>query len=144
VLATQRIPLGRRREDASTAEDRVACALAEKCHRGLGRKWLQARQGSDASQEPLTGETPEELRSRGVCDKCHTMSKGKATISDVLRRAIKQSKRPLLVIERESGVSRGSMMRFVRGDQSLRLDIADKLAAYFGLKVSAAKGRKAR
>jgi plasmid maintenance system antidote protein VapI len=72
------------------------------------------------------------------------MSRSKATISDVLRRTIRESKKPLLVIERETGVARGSVMRFVRGDQSLRLDIADKLAAYFGLKVSAAKGRKAR
>jgi plasmid maintenance system antidote protein VapI len=72
------------------------------------------------------------------------MSKSKATISNVLRKTIRESGIPLLVIERETGVARGSVMRFVRGDQSLRLDIADKLAAYFGLKVSAAKGRKAR
>ena len=74
----------------------------------------------------------------------HTMSKNKQPISDVLRKTIADSGIPLLVLERETGVKRASVMRFVRGDQSLRLDIADKLAAYFGLKVSAAKGRKVR
>jgi len=36
-------------------------------------------------------------------------------------------------LARETGVQRLSIMRFVRGVQSLRLDVADKLAAYFGL-----------
>ena len=36
-------------------------------------------------------------------------------------------------LERETGVKRQSLMRFVRGEQSLRLDMADRLAAYFGI-----------
>lgn len=44
-----------------------------------------------------------------------------------------KSKLPLLVIERETGVKRQSIMWFVRGERSLRLDMADKLAAYFGM-----------
>jgi plasmid maintenance system antidote protein VapI len=39
------------------------------------------------------------------------------------------------MIEREAGVQRASVMRFLRGEQSLRLDVADRLAAYFGLKL---------
>jgi hypothetical protein len=32
-------------------------------------------------------------------------------------------------------------MRFLRGEQSLRLDVADKLAAYFGLELVRRKRR---
>jgi plasmid maintenance system antidote protein VapI len=54
-------------------------------------------------------------------------------ITDVLRRAILDSGLPLLRIEQDTGVQRASISRFVRGERSLRLDMADKLAAYFGL-----------
>jgi plasmid maintenance system antidote protein VapI len=63
-------------------------------------------------------------------------SKQRSPISDLLRRTIADSNVPLLVLQRETGVTRASIMRFVRGDQSLRLDVADKLAAYFGLKLA--------
>ena len=59
----------------------------------------------------------------------------KAPISDLLRKTIADCGVPLLVLERETGVQRGSIMRFVRGDQFLRLDMADRLAAYFGLEL---------
>jgi plasmid maintenance system antidote protein VapI len=60
----------------------------------------------------------------------------KATpISDVLRRAILDSGLPLLRIAKETGVQRASLSRFVRGKNSLRLDMADKLATYFGLEL---------
>jgi hypothetical protein len=39
----------------------------------------------------------------------------------------------LLAIEKATGVKRQSMMKFVRREQSLRLDLADKLAAHFGI-----------
>lgn len=38
-----------------------------------------------------------------------------------------------MVLERETGVSRGSIMRFLRRRQFLRLDMADRLARHFGL-----------
>ncbi len=38
-------------------------------------------------------------------------------------------------MERETGVARASIMRFVRGSQSLRLDMAERLAAHFGLEL---------
>jgi plasmid maintenance system antidote protein VapI len=34
-------------------------------------------------------------------------------------------------------LKRASIMRFLRGEQSLRLDMADRLAAYFGLELRA-------
>jgi transcriptional regulator with XRE-family HTH domain len=55
------------------------------------------------------------------------------TISDVLRDIIRQSGKSQYVIERATGVKRASIMRFLRGETSLRLDKADALAAYFGL-----------
>lgn len=59
----------------------------------------------------------------------------KSPISDILRRTIADSGIPLLVLQRETGVTRASIMRFVRGDLHLRLDTADKLAAYFELEL---------
>jgi plasmid maintenance system antidote protein VapI len=56
-----------------------------------------------------------------------------APISDLLRRTISGSGVPYQTLERATGVQRGSIMRFVRGTQSLRLDKADRLAAHFGL-----------
>jgi plasmid maintenance system antidote protein VapI len=63
-------------------------------------------------------------------------------ISDVLRRAILDSGLPLLRIAQETGVERASISRFVRGERSLRLDKADRLAAYFGLTLVPIKTRK--
>jgi plasmid maintenance system antidote protein VapI len=69
------------------------------------------------------------------------MRKIKPPISDLLRKTIAKSGVPYLALERETGVVRTSIMRFVRGDQYLRLDAADALAAYFGLEL--VKKRKA-
>ncbi len=64
---------------------------------------------------------------------------GAAPISDVLRRTIAQAVQSgqtnYLALERETGVTRASIMRFVRGRQSLHLGMADKLAAHFGLEL---------
>jgi plasmid maintenance system antidote protein VapI len=57
------------------------------------------------------------------------------TLSDVLRRAIVESGAALIALERATGVQRMSIARFLRGETSLRLDKADKLAAYFGLEL---------
>lgn len=57
-------------------------------------------------------------------------------ISDVLRRAILDSGLSLLRIAGATGVDRASISRFVAGKRSLRLDMADKLAAYFGLELT--------
>jgi plasmid maintenance system antidote protein VapI len=56
-------------------------------------------------------------------------------MTEVLRRAIVEGGVPYKRLERETGVTRASIMRFVEGRQSLRLDMADKLAEYFGLEL---------
>jgi plasmid maintenance system antidote protein VapI len=60
-------------------------------------------------------------------------------ISDLLRRtiaaAVASGRTSYKALERGTGVTRASIMRFVRGSQSLRLDKADRLAAYFGLEL---------
>jgi plasmid maintenance system antidote protein VapI len=60
-------------------------------------------------------------------------------ISDLLRRtiraAVEAGRTNYKALERETGVTRASIMRFVRGSQSLRLDMADRLAGRFGLEL---------
>jgi len=68
--------------------------------------------------------------------------KSNSPITDLLRKTVAESGIPLLVLQRETGVKRGSIMRFLRGDQSLRLDKADALAAYFGLRLVKQRRRK--
>jgi plasmid maintenance system antidote protein VapI len=69
-----------------------------------------------------------------------------APLSDLLRqtivRAIDQERASYLGLERETGVARASIRRFVNGERTLRLDMADRLAAFFGLELRAKrKGR---
>jgi plasmid maintenance system antidote protein VapI len=61
--------------------------------------------------------------------------RSKSPISDLLRRTIAESGIAYYSLEREIGVKRSSILRFVRGEQSIQLDLADRLAAYFGLKL---------
>jgi plasmid maintenance system antidote protein VapI len=70
------------------------------------------------------------------------MRKRVAPITDLLRDTIIVSGIALKALERETGVKRASIMRFVAGKQSLRLDMADRLAAYFGLELKRAKRTK--
>jgi hypothetical protein len=65
-----------------------------------------------------------------------------APITDLLRKTIIDSGIPLLQIEHETGVQRASLSRFVRGKNSLRLDIADRLASYLGLELRTTKKPK--
>ena len=58
-----------------------------------------------------------------------------ATISEVLRKAIADSGMSDLAIQKATGVNRQSIARFMRGETGLRLDVADRLAAYFGIEV---------
>jgi transcriptional regulator with XRE-family HTH domain len=70
------------------------------------------------------------------------MNETTSPISERLRRAIVEGGIPLLKVEQETGVQRASLSRFVNGKQSLRLDIADKLAIYFGLELRAKRKGK--
>ena len=59
------------------------------------------------------------------------------SITDLLRQtilaAITAGQTTYKGLERETGVTRASIMRFATGRRSIRLDMADKLAAHFGL-----------
>ena len=53
----------------------------------------------------------------------------------VLKQSIKNSSMSFKALERETGVKRQSLMKFMRDEQSLRLDMADRLAAFFKLEI---------
>jgi plasmid maintenance system antidote protein VapI len=67
------------------------------------------------------------------------MSNATMTMTDLLRRtileAIDAGRANYKALERETGVTRASIMRFATGKRSIRLDMADKLAAHFGLEL---------
>ena len=54
----------------------------------------------------------------------------------VLLRALKESRQSLYAIAKATGVHKTALGRFVAGKQSLRLDIADKLAKHLGLELT--------
>ncbi|MBW7866501.1 MAG: helix-turn-helix transcriptional regulator [Candidatus Hydrogenedentes bacterium] len=55
------------------------------------------------------------------------------TISDILKEAIVDSGLPHRQIGLRAGVNRISVMRFMRGDTSITLEQAERLAEFFGL-----------
>ncbi len=57
------------------------------------------------------------------------------TATEALRQAIAESGMNFLQLEKHTGVLRQSLMKFVRGEQSLRLDVADKLMEALGVRV---------
>lgn len=63
------------------------------------------------------------------------------TMTDLLREAIAECDLSFKALERETGVIRQSLMKFATGEQTIRLDAADKLAEYFGLEVVKRKAR---
>ena len=65
----------------------------------------------------------------------------RSPITALLKRTITESGIPYKALERETGVKRSSIQRFVDGRQSIRLDLADRLVAYFGLRILAEKKR---
>lgn len=60
------------------------------------------------------------------------MNRNRQTMTKLLRKAISEAD-SLLGIEKATGVKRQALARFVRCEQSLRLDLADKLAEHFGI-----------
>ncbi len=55
-------------------------------------------------------------------------------MTELLTQALRECE-SLNAVERATGVKRHSLAKFMRGEQSLRLDLADKLAAFFGLEL---------
>lgn len=63
------------------------------------------------------------------------MSKNKPTLTDVLKAAIKQSGLTCYRIAKDTGIDEANLGRFIRGEMSVRLDKADVLAEYLGLRL---------
>lgn len=61
------------------------------------------------------------------------------TISGQLREAIERSGESRYAIAQATGVNQAALSRFVRGQSGLTSDSIDKLAAYLGLELTAAK-----
>ena len=70
-----------------------------------------------------------------------TKRKKSRTMTETLRQAITDSGLAFIEIERQSGVLRQTLMKFARNEQSLRLDMADKLAEFFALELVERKGK---
>ena len=68
--------------------------------------------------------------------------KAKDTMTKLLKQALSEAD-SLRAVERATGVKNPSLVRFLQGKQSLRLDLADKLADHFGI-VSRRSRRKGR
>ena len=68
----------------------------------------------------------------------------KQTITETLRRAVNESELTFLGLEQQTGLTRQSLMKFARGEQSLRLDKADKLAEFFGFEIVRRRKRKVK
>jgi len=69
-------------------------------------------------------------------------TKSTQPFTEALKKAIRDSEMSFLGLEAATGVKRQSLMKFMRGEQSLQLDYADRLADYFGMKVSQRKKGK--
>ena len=78
---------------------------------------------------------------RRVCSLCYIMPK-RTPITDLLRETIQESGLPFLTMEQETGVLRQSLMKFARGESTIHLEAADKLAEFFGLELGPAKRPK--
>ena len=66
--------------------------------------------------------------------------KRQPTMTELLRKALAECK-SLRAVDKATGVKRQAMALFLAGKQSLRLDKADALAAYFGIESRRRKGR---
>jgi len=62
-------------------------------------------------------------------------------MTDVLRTAIQESGLTRYRIATDTGIGETSLMRFMRGETSLRLDRADALAEYLGLELVKRKAK---
>lgn len=57
------------------------------------------------------------------------------TMTEILRERVSACGISFYRLELDTRVSRQSLMKFARGEQTLRLDQADKLARYFSLEL---------
>ncbi len=61
------------------------------------------------------------------------------TMTEALKLGIERSGMTWYQLEKATGLQRASLMRFYAGRHALRLDLADKLAAYLGIEVTMPK-----
>ncbi len=64
-----------------------------------------------------------------------TKSNRQPTLTEVLRAAIGQSGVTCYRVAKATGIDPANLGRFLSGDMSIRLDKADRLAAYLGLRL---------
>lgn len=63
------------------------------------------------------------------------------TMTELLRNALGTAD-SIRGVAKAAGLNHASLVRFVNGGQSLRLDLADRLAAYFGIECRPGRRRK--
>lgn len=63
-------------------------------------------------------------------------------LTDAIRRAIRRSEKTRYRIAKESGVSAGQLSRLASGEQGMRVETIETLAAYLGLEVVLRPKRK--
>lgn len=63
------------------------------------------------------------------------MPRRRLSISDALRKTIRDSGESQIGIARATGVGQGSLSRFLAGRYSLTLDTVDRLAKHLGLEL---------
>jgi hypothetical protein len=68
-------------------------------------------------------------------------SKPKPTMTGALKQAIQESGLTLYRIAKDTGIVGTSLLRFMQGETSLRLDKADVLADYLGLELTKRKAK---
>ena len=62
------------------------------------------------------------------------------TLTEALRAALADEE-SLRAVERQTGVQMASLVRFTKGQRSLRLDKADILCRFFGMEIRRRRGR---
>lgn len=62
----------------------------------------------------------------------------KQPMTEALKSAIESSGLTFKALERATGVTRQNLMAFIKGERTLRLDMADRVADYFGMIVGPA------
>lgn len=62
-------------------------------------------------------------------------------ISDQLKKAIEECGQSRYRISQETGIEEAALSRFVNGKRGLTLETVDRLADYFGLRLTKSKGK---
>ncbi len=103
----------------------------------------------DAGRSSATGRKiakagDDRLTMKGKVCRLPYMAKQKKTyrtLTEALRDAINESDLSFKALERDTGVIRQSLMPFARGEQTIMLESADKLAKFFGLEIVKRKAK---